>query len=311
MGAIKDIAIRVGDRLRQVQVPQGWNDLDQRTLLLCWNAMFGPEGRPKPVAPANLVLMQIATYIMRMGKKEMEYWKADCMAAYDKPEIGELAFFQELQSVVSACLDGLFSSDVDESGNTTFSPRLNLTKCPYPILVEKAKTGSKRRATYYYAPDDGLENMTLYEMAYTFAQWEAYQSTGNEVYAHRVIAALWRPSRPYIKSDPHWEGDRRQPLRGAEKRLEERTKLAASLPLLVRRVIIFWFASCHAEIMAQYPRVFRPAEGESGGNWGELLLAVAGGPAHLETVSDQHYSNALTWLSMKDQEAEKLERRTH
>lgn len=224
-------------------------------------------------------------------------------------------FLGDLRTIIHKSLGGLFDiEDDDDTGETHYAPKMNLTKCPYPVIVDpgqnKKPAHKQTRPAYYYAPEDALGNITLYEMAYAFAQFEAYQSTNDEQYADRLLAILWRPSRPYTKAESltAWKGDRRQPLRGAEKKIEDRLELIVTLPLLTKRVLLFWFACCRNTIMQQFPRVFKESEGEESANWGEMLLAVAGGPAALDSVSDQHYSNALTWLSMKDKEADDYER---
>ena len=142
--------------------------------------------------------------------------------------------------------------------------------------------------------------------------FESYLATGDESYANMLIATIYRPSRPETRADREsgWFGDRRQPLRRYEKMIDSRAKLIDTLPTLTRRLIVFWFASCRQSIINQYSKVFIKSEVEStkpGYGWGGLLLQLAGGPAGLDAIADQHYSNALTWLSMKNDEAEEME----
>ena len=250
----------------------------------------------------------------------MPRWEADCIA--EDAEYGHLTFLDELKQVMVPALKGLFEVKVDEEGGTSYAVKFNRTKNLWPALSTpppapppkgRGVAPNKPSVTWYYAPKDGLENLTLYELAYTFGVYEAFVRTGDERLVNQLIGALYRPSRPKTaaETETDWRGDRRQPLRNAEGMVNKRAKLAATLPVLTKRMIVFWFASCREAIVARYPKVFVKAEnGKVGGQnygWGGVLLSIAGGPAGLDAISDQHYSNALTFLSMKEDERRRME----
>ena len=91
-------------------------------------------------------------------------------------------------------------------------------------------------------------------------------------------------------------------MRRYEAKVAERAELVKMVDPLVKRVILFWFASCREDIANQYPKVFKRSGGSGKSSeygWAGVLLRVAGGPAGLDTVADQHHSNALIWLSME------------
>jgi hypothetical protein len=130
--------------------------------------------------------------------------------------------------------------------------------------------------------------------------------TQDEKYVHELLAVLYRPSRPRRAEDAvnDWGGDRRVKLRGYESKAEERRETMAKLNVIVKRVLLFWFASCRQQIINRYPEVFarRSAVNTSDSakyGWAGVLLGLAGGVADLDKVSDTHYSNALTWLAMQ------------
>ena len=213
--------------------------------------------------------------------------------------------------MVHEAIGGLFSIQTEEeTKKTSYEPKLNLTKNPWSHFTNTEKKGKADKTTWLYAPADGLSNITLYELAFTFTLFENYLSTQDDALANRLIAALYRPSRPETKAEreSEWFGDRRIPLRKYEKTLDKRAEQVASLPMLTRRVILFWFASCRQAIIDRHPKVFYRADGErSQYGWGGVMLAMADGPVGLEAIADQPYSNGLTWLSMKEDERRRME----
>lgn len=311
MSAPKTIAIQVGNATRQVVAPASWNDLDEKTLHLYYNTLFTTKNDEfTNAAFTSVKLISLTKSILGINDAFLLRWEMDCIKG--DPEHGEIVFLSELKAVMVAALDGLFTIDENDETGTRYACRLNLTRNPYPKLAntEKDAKGKAKKTTWYYAPDDGLSNITIYELATTFTYFEQYLATNDESWAHKLIGALYRPSKPITKHNVEsaYEGDRRQPLRKHEKKVAERAALAATLPALVRRLILFWFAGCRQGIIERYGKVFKRGGNEKPGyGWGGVLLAVAGGPTGLEAIADQHYTNALTWLSMKEDEREAME----
>jgi len=329
------ITIKSGKRTTTIRTPQSWDDLDDRSALLFYNTLFTGTGDEfTHGAFTSVKLISMTQHILGFPPDFMKNWEADCVKA--DPEHGETIFLEELKALITATLShkeagkpprGLFEIVEDEeTGGTAYAVLYNRTKNPWPSLVAPKKPGSQKARTapprggaggakWYYCAKDGLANITLYELAYTFSMYEAYLRTQEEQYANKLIAALYRPSRPETREEREsaWHGDRRQPLRRYEDKVDERAKMAASLPVLTRRFIVFWFAGCREAIAKQYPRVFKKGDGASdgrGGEWGKLLLSLAesGTFGPLSETSDQHFSNALTYMSMKDEQREAAER---
>jgi hypothetical protein len=79
-------------------------------------------------------------------------------------------------------------------------------------------------------------------------------------------------------------------------------------------VLVFWFICCRAQIIRAYPNIFthnpQGEAGEPAGNdyaWGGILLNLADGLPNLDAVAQQHYANALTYLSMLEDQRKKQE----
>lgn len=311
------ITIKAGRSSRTIKIPRTWDDLDDRTALLFYNTLFSGLGNDLTAQAFTAVkLISIAQHMLGLTPELMAAWEDSYLkkdATY-----GADIFLEELKQVITTALGGLFDIRQDEeTGATTYAVKFSRTRNPWPALTHtpKIKKGQKRpKTTWLYGPANGLANITIYELAYTFAQYEAYAATGDERYANTLIGVLYRPSRPETKDerDSAWHGDRRQPLRNYEGKVEERANLAATMPALTRRFMVFWFASCREAIAEQYPRVFKKGgKGEGGGSdWGKLLLSLAetGTFGSLSETSDQHYSNALAYMSMKDEQVEETRR---
>ena len=300
------ITIKVGNRSRNVICPQSWNDLDLRTLLAFYQTLFANNGDEYTVSMFTMVkLIGMTRMLLGLSDADLAKWEADCLR--ESPEEGAKIFADELRQVIHAALGGLFDIIEEEGKGTKYRCRLNLTKCPYPSLThtKKARNGKPGKSTFYYCAADGLSNVTLYELGMLYTLYENYVATNDIQWADQLIATLYRPSKPITRqnTDMGFEGDRRQPLRRYEAKVAERAELVKMVDPLVKRVILFWFASCREDIANQYPKVFKRSASASGKTseygWAGVLLRVAGGPAGLDTVADQHHSNALTWLSME------------
>lgn len=307
------ITIKVGNRSRNVICPQSWNDLDLRTLLAFYQTLFANNGDEYTVSMFTMVkLIGMTRMLLNLTDSDLAKWEADCLR--ENPEEGAAIFADELRQIIHAALAGLFQIVEEEGKGTAYQCRLNLTKCPYPTLTHTQKGNGKRpgKTTYYYCAADGLGNVTIYELGMLYTLYENYVNTNDPQWADQLIATMYRTAKPATKDNVEmgYEGDRRQPLRRYESKVTERAELVRNMSPLVKRVILFWFASCRQYIAEQYPKVFKKSSGSGKGSeygWAGVLLRVAGGPAALPTVADQHHSNALTWLSIEQDRLEAAE----
>lgn len=311
---MNQIEIQIGKTAKKVMAPTSWNDLPVRQLLLFYETLFnntGDEFTANSFSSVKLITM--TQMVMGVDFAFMAKWEGERMK--EDPEHGYLAFLADLKEIIKAALAGLF--EINEEDGTSYAIKFNLTKNPYPDMVYTAPKKGKKlpKSTWMYAPADELANITIYELAYTFQLYEAYLATGDEHLAMQLIGCLYRPSRPETRADREsgWFGDRRQPLRKYEAKIDERAQQADGLPTLTKRIILFWFGSCRDHIIKQWPQVFKKSDGDGGGSsnhWGDLLLSVAEtavfGP--LDNTADQHYSNVLQLLTKRDNEARAMER---
>lgn len=289
-----------------VSVPASWNDLDLRNLLLVYGSIFHNPGSERTLHKwTSLKMISIAKHLLGIDEMLLTAWENDCTLS--DAEYGEATFYDELRQVVHGAIGGLFDIIVDEDGNTTYSTKMNLTKCPYPEMCLVLKGKKRDEVKWFYAPADGLDNITIYELGMCFTLFERYLELGDEDLVHELIATMYRPSKPRTKeeADANWFGDRRMPFRKYESKVDERKKYFGELNVLQKRVILFWFACCRQAIIDNYPLVFkkRSQSEKSDYGWAGVLLELAGGPKDVEKVDDAHYSTALTWLSMKEEEA--------
>jgi hypothetical protein len=300
-----------------IKAPDSWDELPLRDMLGMYSMLFGSGWNEHSETTLTMVkLISIAKHLLNIDDGTLNLWEETCIAA--DPEHGQEGFLDELRQVVHAAIGGLFTITETENGATTYAIKYNLTKCPYPELVEnkKDKRGKQIKKTVYMAPDDEFANMTMYEFARVMTLFDAYAAKGDDAIANQLIAVMYRRHKPPTRDNvaSGYGGDKRLPLRGYESTIEERQKLIETTPLLVRRVILFWVASCRLKIVQQYPKVFKQgSEGSKGPNygWGGVMLNLAGGPANLPDIADQNFHNSLVWLSMKDDEAKKMEEMMH
>jgi len=316
------ITIKIGSRTRHVKVPRSWDDLDDRTALLFYGTLFHGMGDGMTQGTFTTVkLIGMTQHLLGLDMDVMAAWERSLTPSpspVERGDAGDQVFLEELKQVLKVALAGLFEITQDEkTGATGYAVKYNRTRNVWPALTRTPKgNGKTKKTTWYYCAADGLANITIYELAHTFSLYEAFAHTGDEALADKLIGTLYRPSRPETvqERESAWHGDRRQPLRGYEGKVEERAKMAKTLPALTRRFLVFWFAGCREAIVKQYPRVFRREgdgdRGAGGSNWGKLLLSLAetGTFGPLGETSDQHYSNALTYMTMKDEEAERMRR---
>ena len=318
-----EIILNISGKTRKVRVPVSWDDLPAEKLLAFYDLLFSTPGDEFTASAFTAVkLLSIMQHLLDVDSAFMGNWEAQRIK--EDPEHGELGFLHELRQTMHYAIKGLFEIQEHE-GVTTYSAKLNLTKNPWPALTGPGKNKRPQKAIkgknmqqamrVFYAPADELANLSIYELGMSFSYFEAYLNTNDEAHAHYLLALLYRPSRPITTKEREsaWGGDRRQPIRGYEGKVDERVKLVKTLPMLAQRVILFWFAGCRQKIVDSYPKVFkRDSESSRGVNygWGGVLLSIAeAGPmGNLNEVSDNHYSNALTYLSMKADEVEEAKR---
>jgi hypothetical protein len=205
---------------------------------------------------------------------------------------------------VLAHFTGLLEAVESEEGDATlYQVKLGLTKCPYRIIRQK-EVGLE-----WHGPDDGLENLNIYELGQVFTLIENYLETRDTAQVDTLIATMWRPAKPGTQSniDSDYEGDIRLPYNRHERTVERRAAYMRQLPELAKQLILFWVASCRQEIIAAYPNLFQKPEGEPEGErvgndygWGGIIMSLADNVTQIDQIAEKPWPNVFIYLSFLD-----------
>lgn len=290
--------IRFNDR--QTTIPQAWNDLPLEKLYIVSQTLLLDIRQLLPYEVRHYQKTLLLREFLSLSVDDLTDWE---QAHQEKlgEEDGTILFLTEMDALCQA-FDFLYElvDEKDIETPPTYQLSFTLTKCPYPILSDTSEN--------FYAPADALDNITLYELATTFSHFEEYIRTKEEIHIDNLLATLYRPSKPESEHNKRsgYEGDRRLPLLKHESTVAQRVERMRLLPRPTKQLILFWFASCRQQIIRAYPNIFTQSEGEEqGGNdygWSGVLMNLSDGLVHLDSISQQNYSNALVYLSwLEDQ----------
>lgn len=311
----------------EITTPNTWNEMTQEQALTIYAILMRNTGdilEPHEVlATKRILLFQSLTGVT---DQVLEEWRQDCFDTYGEMD-GKVSFLSELKQVSEEVTKFLFEDELDDEGNPTgnHTIALTLTRNLFPKISHTRGNKKKKKSKGYkntskeiifYGPSDELNNLTIYELGTAFTFFENYLQeikNGDEFAAKKttdyLISLLWRESKPTTKANKlsNYQGDRRLPYLNHEEAVERRMKKIQHLPEQIKQLIMFWFASCRQQIINSYPNVFQPSTGEKlGGNqygWGGTLLALADKDlSKLDQVSQQNHHNALTLLSLLEDE---------
>ena len=290
-------------------LPTSWNKLSLEQCLKAYSIIMSDTSHifeEQELVPAKRILL--FKTLSGITEEELRQWQENTIA--EDPEHGEQVFLAGLNAALESC-DFLFDIETSDDGADTshqYAIKLGLTRCPWPALDRKRKNGKIRS---YYAPADGLANVSFLELCTTFSLFEQYIQDYDEDILHELLAVLYRPPKPRTKENKAsaYGGDQRQPYLGHEGMVAKRKKWMATLTPRVKQLLLFWFASCRQSIIEQYPDLFTSQGGQgSKYGWGALLMAMAGGLQHMDAVSAQPAMDALTYLDYLNEQARQRER---
>lgn len=307
----------------KITPPTSWNDLSDRDCMRYYDLIFSNTSPDSLTSFTMLKLIDIARDLCGVSVDDIGQIEKASKLVYGE-EMGEQVFLAQLREMVHTMIEGLFNIEHDDEGNVTYSVKFNRTRNLWTSIeydqnnrYNRKKPSRTTQKRYLYPPADLLSNVTIYELGMLFTLFDQYLMNPDNVQTiDRLIAVMYRPMKEItpFNMDSNFQGDKRQPLRLHESRIDDRQKLVAQLPVLVKRTILFWFASCRHEITVAYPKVFKKQSGASMNSanygWGGVLLKVAemGPMGTLNDVADQPFANVLTFLSMKDDEVKEAER---
>jgi hypothetical protein len=300
------------------KAPTGWNDLSLRDAMLVMHIMSTvPRNADHEAQILQIQRLQIARTLLNIQDHDLETWEADCLRVHGK-EDGPAVFAEELSQLMSVA-DAFYDITTNpDTGAVTYAPRLALTKCPYPAIEYGQPLATDRRGKSkgpvqrkrLFAPADGWDNISFYEMCELFTCVEQWAETGDEEHVTRALATLYREPKPDTPENKQsgYHGDRRRPLLHEENMVERRMRHLAKLPAEVRDLLWYWCRSCRQSLINRYKRVFAASDGTPDAlseayGWGGVLMELAGGVVALDTVSAQNATTVLTYLSYLEDKA--------
>lgn len=246
-------------------------------------------------------------YLADLPAHIIEEWQlSDSLSAEDALD-SETIFACSLHEACTQVLAPLIKIGTEE-GEPPFSLIFERTKAIWPEL--KVRTAQNRTESWY-APATAWENLSIYEMAMAFSLLETFGSDPQPEHIHRLMATLYRPSKPAtpLNLDTNYQNDRRIPyLEHGEYNVDRRMPHFAKLSPAVLNLLLFWAMSCRASIIAAYPRVFVPRKESTADRnpndygWGGVLLSIAEGVVNLDKVAAQNCHTILAYLSKLEDE---------
>jgi hypothetical protein len=257
----------------------------------CWNELLEQFGAAKLMAAVTLTMQPASARDIRLAVLHL------LVPDKDKKLAQELIGNPEHLLSLLSLLDFLFLENTTGEG-PAIELNPTLTACPFPVLENMpSQIGTKMDL---YAPANGLENITAYELALLFNGFEEYATTKQTTTIDKLIATMYRPSKPGTEENllENWYGDRRQPLNEAS--IPARQEQIAKLPTMLKNVILFWLLSCRLHIIGQFPAVFQErGSGQQSGadyGWWEVFRSAAGNITAVENVARLNWRDVLSEL---------------
>jgi hypothetical protein len=296
--------LRIDDK--EYFIPQSWNDLSLNQVIGCYHILqMNLTGLFDSVEQVHYRKLEAFRLLTDLPKTFFKQWELE--RKLDDPDYGRECFLDELYQVLQ-CVDFLFHVSENDKGLKVYKINPTFTRIPWSYL---SSSGEVKANDKLFGPKSELENITFYELMHTFSVYETFMETGEEEFAHELLAILFRPPKKATDENKAsgYKGDIRLPYIDHEATAASRVKRIATLPPIVKKVLIFWFASCRFQIIQAYPNIFKSTEsdipGEKVGNdygWSGVLFQLAGNIKDIAQVSNQNYSNVLTYLSyLEDQ----------
>ena len=157
--------------------------------------------------------------------------------------------------------------------------------------------------TRFYAPKDGLINLTIDEFQFTDGFYIDYKKNKNIDYLDGLIAVLYRRKQAgYNPISPSYNGDIREVFN--ENTIVTNSKKASKLSLAKKHLILLAYEGSRNEIIENCPNLFSSKETQQKGKsfgYGGLILELSGDKFgnHLETKK----TNLITAFNFLEMEA--------
>lgn len=236
-----DIELVVNEKANEFTLPEKWNELSLKQLLYISNlwqswAMMMKADMTFFKAKALLFLEMLNgnTIFNRNGRKKL---------------ITSLA--PEDQTDLVGLVDFVFKDNT-------------LTACPLPMV----RVGFKN----YYAPGDGLVDITASEFHFADRFFMAYTKDETDENLNNFIACIYR--KAVAKSDK--SGKKREAFNHLL--IEENSNKLARLPYAEKQLMLLWYIGCRKALVAANADLFQQGDGNDTSNkgWLPLIMALSG-----------------------------------
>lgn len=334
------ITVEINGKRKTYTAPSSWNNLTTAQLLHAYQIVhraFSDSDKSAQELPQKKLALLAPLFGLSIS--ELFRFRQDLIT--EDPEHGATTYLEVVQKLIyytdplflfienenvqrhgRASQSGLASQsgsplpEALEGRRVTINP--TLTRTPWPQLKHR---DSNRK---YFGPRDRFENFTLSELGTVMTLYKQYtesikkQGGQSQQILNTLIATIYRPPKPPTKENKEkaYEGDIRLPLAGYEATVEKRAKDIATLPTMVKKVILFYIQSCIHSITQEWQHLFKKiensdqgqaAERSPKGDFGTLIIKLAGGLVHLDQVANQPYENAFIYLNMIEEERQEAE----
>jgi hypothetical protein len=258
---------------KQYEVPENWNELNEKRLLQLVDIMFLKGYR------AEVMILNMLRVLAQIPK----YQFSKC-----SPE--------EISEYLYLC-EPYLQEDMEFTKN---------------LVPQFAFKDSKGHVVHFYGPDDCCTNLRMSEFTYLedlYVRW--CQSKREDLnLLNDIVAILYRPAPKDYDLARNPRGDRREPYNDNVCGFNAK-KYIALWPPSVKLAIAFWYGGCRTYIVQNYPDLFEASTSDVG-EFGLLsvMMSVAesGVFGYFEKVEDTYVNLVLIQLTKVVKEAKRLER---
>lgn len=231
----------------KINTPSSWNELSRQQLIEM--AKYFDLVRLKLKHSVEITAERIMLTIVMLGIKPLNIFskKRNIFFSLDPDQVYDLVKMN----------DFLFLKN-------------DLTKS----IIRYVRIGFKR----YYAPSDGLKNISGREFAFADTFFLSYYNTRHIKWLDKMIAVLYRPAKKNFNPTAlSYDGDIRQPFNNHL--LEYYEGKISRINIYVKKAILLYYMGCRQAIVKRYPDIFsssNQSKASGGGGWLDVYRGLAG-----------------------------------
>lgn len=294
-------------------IPKHWNDLPTPMLLGVYSALLAAGYEPlKPEEVVPYQRLVVLCELIRATPADLLnllglHLGPDALQGEQREEV--MADLNTLLDQITFCFEDITPED-DEDAAKQYRLRLDLTRCPYPKITQT-------KGVHYFGPRNGLENVSIYELASIFTALSAYDKSKDRADLRTLMATVYRPRklRSVSSLSNGTGGDVRQALYMHDGLVEKRAKEWRKVHELVQSLLHFWLQCCRYQIVTHPDLAVLFERSEGGGQedpdgWAGTLLHLAGNSiVNIDKTSTTAWPVALRQLAREKRQGEEQEAR--